>query len=242
MTLPTLVLLLAGGYLGGRWRTARAENAGLVAEVAAPKRRLASRPAGQPRGIRGQRRGRVRSVKRTPPAAARSGKSVGFPPIACADARVLVLGSLPGRMSLERQQYYAQPRNAFWRIVEALWGIPLALPYEERTRRLALERVALWDVCAAAVRAGSLDTAIVHHTVEPNDFASFLTRHPRIRGVYFNGTKSAELWLRLVAPCLPADLRTLPTQVLPSTSPAHQVLTFAAKLERWRVVHTAARR
>lgn len=167
--------------------------------------------------------------------------SVGFPPVARPDARVLVLGSLPGRMSLEKQQYYAQPRNAFWRIVEALWGIPHDAPYEERTRRLALEHVALWDVCAAAVRVGSLDTAIVHATVEPNDFATFLRHHPRIRAVCFNGAKSAELWRRLVAPTLPDHLRELPTHALPSTSPAHQVLTFAAKLERWRVAYDASR-
>lgn len=180
-------------------------------------------------------------MKRTPPAAARPEKSIGFPPIARADARVLVLGSLPGRMSLEMRQYYAQPRNAFWRIVESLWGIPLALPYAERTRRLALERVALWDVCAAAERAGSLDTAIRHHTVEPNDFARFLARHPRIGAVCFNGAKSAELWRRLVVPSLSDRQRALRTHVLPSTSPAHQVLTYAAKLERWRVVHEASR-
>lgn len=168
-------------------------------------------------------------------------KSVGFPPIARPDARVLVLGSLPGRMSLDMQQYYAQPRNAFWRIVEALWDIPRDAPYAARTRRLARERVALWDVCAAAVRVGSLDAAIVPASVEANDFAAFLARHPHVRAVYFNGAKSAELWRRLVAPTLHESLRALPTHALPSTSPAHQTLTFAAKLERWRIVHVASR-
>lgn len=177
---------------------------------------------------------------RAPPIAAPP-RSVGFPPIARRDARVLVLGSLPGRMSLEMQQYYAQPRNAFWRIVATLWDIPFDAPYAERTRRLALERVALWDVCAAAVRAGSLDTAIVPASVEPNDFATFLSQHPRIGAVCFNGAKSAELWRRLVVPTLPDAARALPTHVLPSTSPAHQVMNFAAKLERWRVVHAASR-
>lgn len=179
------------------------------------------------------------SLPRSRPAA--PSPSVGFPPISRPNARVLVLGSLPGRMSLEKQQYYAQPRNAFWRIVEALWDIPLDAAYGERTRRLALERVALWDVCAAAVRVGSLDSAIVHETVEPNDFVGFLARHRRIELVCFNGAKSAELWRRLVAPRLPEALRELPTHALPSTSPAHQTLTFAAKLERWRVVRDASR-
>ena len=172
----------------------------------------------------------------------RAPKSAGFPPIAGPDARVLVLGSLPGRTSLEMRQYYAQPRNAFWRIVEALWGIAHDLPYPERTRRLALARVALWDVCASAVRSGSLDSAIVARTVEPNDFAAFFAEHAGIRAVFFNGAKSAELWRRLVVPGLPQPLRALSTQVLPSTSPAHQTLTFAAKLERWHVAYEASGR
>lgn len=159
--------------------------------------------------------------------------SAGFPPIAAACAKVLVLGSLPGRVSLQRNEYYAQPRNAFWPIMGELFGIGPALPYAERTRRLAGQRLALWDVCAEAHRPGSLDSAIAPASVVANDFAAFLAAHPQIGLVAFNGAKAAELYRRLVLPGLPVALQGLPSATLPSTSPAHAAMPLPEKLARW---------
>ncbi|OZA12577.1 MAG: DNA-deoxyinosine glycosylase, partial [Hydrogenophilales bacterium 17-62-8] len=83
----------------------------------------------------------------------------GFPPIADAHARILILGSLPGQVSLQRQQYYAQPQNAFWKIMGRLFDAGPELAYAERTQRLVENGIALWDVCASAQRPGSLDAA-----------------------------------------------------------------------------------
>lgn len=162
--------------------------------------------------------------------------SVGFPPIAAADAKVLVLGSLPGRVSLQRGEYYAQPRNAFWPIVGRLFDIAPGLPYAERTRRLAERRVALWDVCAEAHRPGSLDSAISHSSVVANDFARFLAAHPRIGLVCFNGAKAAELYRRMVFPGLPEAMQGIRTAILPSTSPSHAAMPFEEKLSRWSLI------
>jgi TDG/mug DNA glycosylase family protein len=96
--------------------------------------------------------------------------------------------------------------------------------------------IALWDVAAAAVRPGSLDAAIVHTSVEANDFAAFFARYPGIGVVFFNGAKAEELYRRLVLPKLEQPYASLPTQRLPSTSPAHAAMPYAAKLEAWRVV------
>jgi TDG/mug DNA glycosylase family protein len=164
------------------------------------------------------------------------GPSQGFPPIAASDARVLILGSLPGQVSLQQRQYYAQPHNAFWRIMGALFGAGLELPYAERTRRLLDARVALWDVCRAAVRPGSLDAAIDLTTVVPNDFETFFAAHRAIRLVCLNGGTAARLYTKLVLPGLPVPVRQLPMERLPSTSPAHASLRFAQKLERWQLV------
>jgi len=159
-----------------------------------------------------------------------------FPPIADAHARVLILGSLPGQVSLQRQQYYALPQNAFWKIMERLFGAGPALPYEERVQRLVRNGIALWDVCAAAQRPGSLDASIVHSSVVPNDLASFIETHPGIGLICFNGGKAAELYRRLVLPGLPATVRAIRYETLPSTSPAHAAMPFEEKLTRWAVV------
>ena len=168
--------------------------------------------------------------------------SRGFPPIAAPDARVLILGSLPGQASLAANQYYAQPQNAFWRIMGELFGAGPDVPYEERAERLRASGIALWDVCKAAVRPGSLDAAIDLATVVTNDFERFFRAHPRIAHVCVNGGMAQRLYVRRVQPGLPDPLTALPLHLLPSTSPAHASLRFAQKLERWRVLESLLER
>lgn len=163
-------------------------------------------------------------------------KSRGFPPIAAPDARLLILGSLPGQVSLAQRQYYAQPQNAFWRIMGALFGAGPDIPYAERADRLRRKRIALWDVCKSAERAGSLDASIDLNTVITNDFERFFREHPGIVHVCVNGGTAHRLYMRRVQPVLPEPLSSLPLHQLPSTSPAHASLRFAQKLDRWRLL------
>jgi hypoxanthine-DNA glycosylase len=165
----------------------------------------------------------------------RSRHDEGFPPIASSGATTLVLGSLPGRRSLEMRQYYAHPNNAFWKIVLQLFGAS-SLPYSRRVKLLTANRIALWDVLAAAERPGSLDSSIVRASALVNDFAAFYRAHPRIRRVFFNGRKAEELYRRLVLPALPAECDGLVYECLPSTSPAHAGMSFAKKLDRWKTI------
>jgi double-stranded uracil-DNA glycosylase len=163
----------------------------------------------------------------------RAALSVGFPPVADERARVLILGSLPGRKSLEMRQYYAQPYNAFWRIMGRLFGAEPDLPYDARLERLRASRVALWDVLAAGEREGSLDASIVPASLVVNDFARFFAEHPRIRRVCLNGNTAAALFRRKVLPTLTDEWATLDLRALPSTSPAYASLRFEQKLARW---------
>jgi double-stranded uracil-DNA glycosylase len=158
----------------------------------------------------------------------------GFAPVSRPDARVLILGTLPGEASLRACEYYAQPRNAFWQIVQCLFGIERTLPYEVRVDGLKHKGIALWDVCGAARRPGSLDTKISSSTVEPNLFEPFLARHPCIELMCFNGQKSHQLFQRMVQPTL-SESDHLRFEVLPSTSAALAV-PLEEKLSRWRVI------
>ena len=119
-------------------------------------------------------------------------RSAGFPPVAHADARILILGSLPGQRSIAAQQYYAHPQNAFWRIMAELTGGHGN--YDERCVALTANRIALWDVLANSVRPGSLDADIQVATAEVNDFAAFLAEHRRIELICFNGQKAAKIF------------------------------------------------
>jgi TDG/mug DNA glycosylase family protein len=161
--------------------------------------------------------------------------SLGFDPIADGKARVLVLGSLPGRVSLAMRQYYAQPRNAFWKIMGRQFGFDIALPYEERVAALQANGVAVWDVCRSANRPGSLDAAIDSASVRPNEFGTFFAQHANINTVCFNGAKAQTLYQRLVLPHLLPQWRRLNYVSLPSTSPAHAALPFDRKLAAWRL-------
>jgi hypoxanthine-DNA glycosylase len=158
-----------------------------------------------------------------------------FAPVVDAGTRLLILGSLPGDASLAAGQYYAHPRNGFWRLVGGVIGRDLiALPYPERLEALAAAGIGLWDVIAGAERPGSLDAAI--RNAEAADLAGLVATLPRLRAVAFNGALSARNGRAL--------LRTAPPGLslidLPSSSPAH-ARPFAEKAAAWGVLADALR-
>jgi TDG/mug DNA glycosylase family protein len=158
-----------------------------------------------------------------------------FPPIVSAASRVLILGTMPGIVSLKAREYYAHPRNVFWRIMGELFGAGLALPYDARVAVILSAGVALWDSVEACVRPGSLDKSITGEVA--NDFASFFAVYPDISHVFFNGGKSEAVFRRDVLPTLTGDRRTYTR--LPSTSPAHAGMKLEAKVQAWSVVRKA---
>lgn len=155
----------------------------------------------------------------------------GLPPIARADARLFVLGSLPGDASLAARQYYAHPTNQFWRLLGAAIGEELQLlPYDERLRRLAERRVGLWDVIASASRAGSLDQAI--RLAEHNQVEHLLHDFPDLRAIAFNGSTAAKAGRRLIGEP-PAHVTLID---LPSSSAANTT-SLAIKAAAWHRLH-----
>lgn len=152
-----------------------------------------------------------------------------FAPIAAPDAETLILGSMPGIASLEANQYYAHPRNAFWRIMGQLFGAGIETPYAERQEILLARRVAVWDVLQFCQRYGSLNSNIKDEV--PNDFARFFAAHPHIRRIGLNGGKAAKSFDKHASLYLPRGAASV---ALPSTSPAHASKTFEQKCAEWR--------
>jgi TDG/mug DNA glycosylase family protein len=156
--------------------------------------------------------------------------SAGFAPIARGDARVLILGSLPGTRSLHEAEYYAHPQNAFWPIMRELFSVEGG--YERRCEQLVSNGIAVWDVLARSVRPGSMDADIQMRTAEVNDFDRFFSEYPDVRLICFNGQKAAQMFKAMVQ--LEQSESMLRFETLPSTSPAYAAIDFAEKLSRWR--------
>jgi TDG/mug DNA glycosylase family protein len=157
-----------------------------------------------------------------------------FLPIESPSARILILGSMPGKESLRAKQYYAHPRNAFWPIMGDLTGATLELPYEVRIHKLKSAGIALWDVLASCTRHGSMDAAIEKDSIRVNDFASFFLKHPHITNVFFNGTMAERCFRKYALTAL--KNQSLHYQLLPSTSPANASLRLGQKLSAWRAI------
>ena len=150
----------------------------------------------------------------------------GLPPVARDDARLFILGSLPGDASLAAKRYYAHPRNAFWRLVGGVIGEDLqSLDYAQRLERLKDRRIGLWDVVAHAQRKGSLDQAI--RGAGHNPLADFFARFADLQAVAFNGSTAAAIGRKLLS-----GLDGVALIDLPSSSPAN-TRPFAQKAQAW---------
>jgi double-stranded uracil-DNA glycosylase len=155
-----------------------------------------------------------------------------FAPIARDDARVLILGSVPGVASLRVAEYYAHPRNAFWEIMAELVGTARDLPYAERVAVLQDAGIAVWDVLHSAEREGSLDSAI--QNAAPNDLIGLLRECPEIGLIATNGSFASTEFKRRAWTTLKATREDLRWVQLPSTSPANARMSFNQKLQIWR--------
>lgn len=160
-----------------------------------------------------------------------SERVASFAPIAKANAQTLILGSMPGVASLNEQEYYAHPRNSFWRIMNDVFKAN-SLNYQERCNLLVKNRVAIWDVLKTCVRQGSLDSNIQTSSIEVNNFNLFFQEHREITRILLNGKTAEKQFRRRVLPEL-EDAEKYNLHSLPSTSPAMAMLNFEQKREQW---------
>ncbi len=153
-----------------------------------------------------------------------------FPPIINDHSKILILGSVPGIKSLEKQQYYAHPQNKFWKIIFEILEEPFTTDYDEKIKLLKSRGVAVWDVIDSCEREGSLDTKIRNE--EHNDILMLLKNHPSINAIFCNGQKSYKNIQKVFA-----GESEIPIFALPSTSPAYTI-KYEQKLEHWQIIKT----
>ena len=147
------------------------------------------------------------------------------------DARVLILGSMPGIRSLELNQYYGHPRNLFWAFMGEICGASPELDYQSRVEVLEQSGIALWDVLKHCEREGSLDADIVTSSEIPNDIPGLLNAYPAIRVLAFNGKKAEKTFRKYILLALPN--REFKWLSLPSTSPANASIAKTEKSKNW---------
>ena len=156
--------------------------------------------------------------------------------------RILVLGSMPGTVSLRAAEYYAHPRNLFWDSVETAFGIDQELPYRVRISGLHGVNVGLWDVLTNCSRHASSDTTI--RDAQCNDFVQLLKTQLQINRICLNGSAAFNHWQRLVMPSFSdagantnlganTTLGEIEIIRLPSTSPANAAMARAVKMKAW---------
>lgn len=159
-----------------------------------------------------------------------------FEPIVGRDPRIVILGSMPGVVSLQAVQYYANPRNVFWAIIAELFGIDMDCSYASRVHQISQLPLILWDTLKACHREGSLDSKILRQQIEANDVAGLVEQHnSSLRVIAFNGAASAKYFDQLEKHRLSANHR-LALIKLPSTSPANATMNFEQKLAAWRIL------
>jgi len=156
--------------------------------------------------------------------------ATGLPPVRGTSMEVIILGSFPSCQSLQHLEYYGNPQNHFWKIVEALFQIGHHLPYSVRTTRLTDRKIALWDVVSTCCRQGSADARIRSPVF--NDLRSFFASCPSLRLIVLNGSTAGKYFsmMKMTVP--------VPVVMLPSTSPANTRLSLKEKIKRWEIIRT----
>lgn len=154
-------------------------------------------------------------------------KIYSFPPLSNSDSKILILGTMPGNDSLKVNEYYAHSRNAFWKIMFAMFIQPFSDDYTIKKELLLNNQIALWNVLKACERKGSLDLNIKEE--KANNLKSFFKKHRHISHIFFNGQKSTSFFFKSMQ-------SNIPYTQLPSTSPIY-TLPFQDKLNAWAIIN-----
>ena len=156
-------------------------------------------------------------------------KKSGFPPIIDKNTVILILGSLPSDISIRAGEYYANPKNQFWKIIFAILNnrIPL-YQCNDKTNLLLKNKIGLWDVLFEAHRVGSLDSHI--HGELLNDFNGLFVEYSNVKKLAFNGDKAYQCFLKMKTGLPQKEMVRLT-----SSSSANTSKSFILKVKEWEM-------
>lgn len=151
-----------------------------------------------------------------------------FPAVADSKSRILILGSVPSIKSVENNFYYMHPKNRFWKVLSAIFGVDLySATIDERTSFLLENGIALYDSVEECDIEASKDSAISN--VVPADIPSLIAKS-EISHIYCNGKASLHYLLSAYP-----EYESI-TTLLPSTSPANAQFSLERLIEAWKVI------
>lgn len=117
----------------------------------------------------------------------------GLELIANKKTEILIVGTFPGEESLRKNQYYANPQNDFWRLIEHGLNENLVnLEYSKKIKKLLDNKIGLWDIYCECERKGSADSRIKKYFL--NNFESLPDKIPKLSLICFNGKSSSRCY------------------------------------------------
>ena len=149
-------------------------------------------------------------------------------PVYDRDSRILILGSFPSPKSRESNFFYGHPQNRFWRVLAAVYGVPVPMTVQDKVCFLKEHKLALWDVIHSCEITGASDSSI--RDVVPNDLSPILST-AKIQAIYTNGKTADRLYRRYLLPVIQR-----PSVCLPSTSPANASWSLDRLIEAWKAI------
>jgi hypoxanthine-DNA glycosylase len=153
---------------------------------------------------------------------------VCFDPVLPRNPRIFILGTMPGKQSLKKQQYYANTRNSFWKIMFEINDEIFSDNYAERIDLLERNHIAIWDICQFGERVTSLDSDIKNEI--PNPINEIIEMYPSVMRIIFNGKKAEKLYRKYFE-----SLENISYKTVLSTSPANARFSYREKLNDWKM-------
>lgn len=148
----------------------------------------------------------------------------GLPAFNLKNAKVVILGTFPGELSLCKQEYYANDNNCFW----SLLGLK-----EHDMNDLKKLNIGLWDVIASCERDGSSDKNIKNPKY--NDLSDL-----KGKKIFFNGKRAYKYFLASQKMRQNIDIKVPEKQVLISSSRA-AAIDYKTKQKQWNKVIQATK-